>query len=585
MKNTLASITLIVTTYLVIGFTCHAMDSDVSTIPPKNRKKTTQEILKSLHNAHTRNDETTFKNILFSKSPEELKPILPQLQGITSFRTPEDKSKPESNSAFNKIVYTYAEEKNIHKQAQDAIRHQDLIKVTNLVTDENINLQNLIGQTPLHFTIRCNQLAIARMLLAKKKADVCLSDYAGITPLHLAQCTEMVELLLQHQAPLNQQDISGQTPLFEAILNQRADVADLLIAKGADVNLASMHGVTPLHMVTNVFNDEIAAALGEKLLAAGANVNALNNNQTTPLLLAATWRLPKLVGLLLTHGADATYTDTSNISAASIIQDEWNLSPNQFLELYKNPKNFEAYIKKQNRDRAQKSFEISVPKRETKLKKDKKKKANKNTQTFEQRKQKAALVAHKIATTKDALKPTKQVLPTAEQPVTTNTPALVLAERVTKWKNAQWLKEEKQKAKIAGVYQYWQFKRKRLYHQLPEKTLNTLLKCGKPEPRPNKTYEGQMDTQYTLEGEMQFEYLTNPWNPGKQRQPGYYHITRGIDDKIYHVGFKPIQERGLRLSDFMAQGQIPVEWADAETSSYSAVYDPREGVRHVLYTN
>ncbi len=588
MKSTLPSITLIITTYLLIGFTCHAMDSDLLRKSAKNRKKTAQEILKSLHNAHTRNDEATFKTILFSKSPEELKPIIPQLQDITIYRTGQGLSKSESNPAFSKLLmsYAYAKKNNIHNQVLEAIRHEDLNKVSELVTVENVNLQNLIGETPLHIALRCNDLEIAQMLLTRKKADACLSNHSGETPLHMAECTEMVELLLQHQAPLNQQDIWGQTRLFTAILHNKPDVALTLIDKGADVNLSTMYDTTALHAATSHLPSDMALEVSKKLLAAGASINAQTCTNETPLWFAATNNLDQVVGLLLINGADATASSEGE-TAASIIQDKWGLTPEQFIELYKNPLKFSKYISELNKNRAQKSFAIELPQQKgtkSKSKGDKSKKKNKNYPTFNQRKikaetEKSAAVAAKAPVID------LQPITSSPTPVLKQALPLILADRVTKWQNPEWLKLAKLNAKKEGIYQYWQFKRKRLYHQLPKKTLYTLLERGKPEPRPNKTYEGQMDTQYTLEGEMQFEYLTNPWNPGKQRQPGYYHITRGIDDKIYHVGFKPIQERGLRLSDFMAQGQIPVEWADIEASNYSAVYDPHEGVRHVLYTN
>lgn len=71
----------------------------------------------------------------------------------------------------------------------------------------------------------------------------------------------------------------GLTPLHGAALTNRAEAAELLIRRGADVNAAASDGGTPLHAAAFLGNKEVVAALVEH----GADVNAANRRGETPL--------------------------------------------------------------------------------------------------------------------------------------------------------------------------------------------------------------------------------------------------------------------------------------------------------------
>ena len=70
----------------------------------------------------------------------------------------------------------------------------------------------------------------------------------------------------------------GTTPLHTAARFGHKEVAELLIAKGADVN-AAVDGITPLHFAVARGHKEVA----ELLIAKGADVNAKNDGGETPL--------------------------------------------------------------------------------------------------------------------------------------------------------------------------------------------------------------------------------------------------------------------------------------------------------------
>ena len=71
----------------------------------------------------------------------------------------------------------------------------------------------------------------------------------------------------------------GWTPLCEAAINGHKEIAELLIANGADVNAKDDRGWTPLHLAASGGHKEIA----ELLFANDADVNAKDDDGDTPL--------------------------------------------------------------------------------------------------------------------------------------------------------------------------------------------------------------------------------------------------------------------------------------------------------------
>ncbi len=159
-------------------------------------------------------------------------------------------------------------------------------------------------------------------------------DTGGLTPLLYAareNCIRCVDVLLAKGADIDLPDPDGVSPLHVAIMNANWDLAKRLIEKGADVNQWDIYGEAPLFTAVggrartgnagssiDAPNETNGLTIVRMLLEHGANPNmqlffrpanvrgATNTRGSTPLIRAANNNDMEVVKLLLEHGADAT---------------------------------------------------------------------------------------------------------------------------------------------------------------------------------------------------------------------------------------------------------------------------------------
>ena len=94
------------------------------------------------------------------------------------------------------------------------------------------------------------------------------------------------------------------TPLHCAARESHNEIAELLIAKGADVNAKDRQGMTPLHFAAIKRHNKEIKEIVELLIAKGADVNAKTDDGGTPLnaaIFAGSWA-DETADLLRKHG-------------------------------------------------------------------------------------------------------------------------------------------------------------------------------------------------------------------------------------------------------------------------------------------
>ena len=125
----------------------------------------------------------------------------------------------------------------------------------------------------------------------------------GVTPLNWAAGTgnvTLLDLLLARGADINvQPKPNAMTPLHEAINMHQTDLVSTLLERGANVNATAHGGQTPLHYAVHKNNPRVA----ELLLKAGAQVDVWDASGRTAIDWAVAYDRPILVELLTAHGA------------------------------------------------------------------------------------------------------------------------------------------------------------------------------------------------------------------------------------------------------------------------------------------
>lgn len=128
---------------------------------------------------------------------------------------------------------------------------------------------------------------------------------------------ELVQLLLEHGADVNQKTWGGGTAIFYAA-TRTPEMTRLLLEHGASVTITNGYGRTPLHMVV-LDREGIAAKL---LLEAGANPNTKDVGGWTPMHLAAyNAYQTNACAILLQHGARLDITNRAGKTPLDLAKD------------------------------------------------------------------------------------------------------------------------------------------------------------------------------------------------------------------------------------------------------------------------
>ncbi len=140
--------------------------------------------------------------------------------------------------------------------------------------------------------------------LIKNGVDCNRAAGYGTTPLHRAAYlgfTEGAALLVENKAKINERDCNNDTPLHIAIdRNKNTELAEGLMKHGADVNALNDKNLTPLILAIRKNQSEIVG----KMTLSGANLELLKENGQTPLNVAIFYGSLNCLRILIENGAN-----------------------------------------------------------------------------------------------------------------------------------------------------------------------------------------------------------------------------------------------------------------------------------------
>lgn len=169
-----------------------------------------------------------------------------------------------------------------------------------LSLDVDIESRDRYQGTPLHEAVENGALEAAALLI-HAGANVNVTTHTQDAPIHNACSVEMLKLLHEAGADLNQISGEGCWPLWDAAEDGDLRCLQWLIDSGAEVNRTST-GATALHAAVN--GDDLPAI--EFLLKLGAHIDAQDVDGETALFYA---RSTDAARLLLESRADPSISD------------------------------------------------------------------------------------------------------------------------------------------------------------------------------------------------------------------------------------------------------------------------------------
>eukprot|EP01038_Epipyxis_sp_PR26KG_P013457 gene13457-18050_t len=174
------------------------------------------------------------------------------------------------------------------------------------------------GMSAIHFAAYNDEIEIVDILCKKGTNLMLLTEDKNDTALHLA-CKKgylkMVEKLIELGmiAVLDQQNKQLETALAVAIKFEYYELANLLLSKGADINITQLNGDSSLIKASFSGNENIV----KFILQNNGSIHNRNFNNENALMTASKYGYTNILLILLQHGASVDEID--NFGRTSLI--------------------------------------------------------------------------------------------------------------------------------------------------------------------------------------------------------------------------------------------------------------------------
>uniref|UniRef100_A0A665TDY7 VPS9 domain-containing protein n=1 Tax=Echeneis naucrates TaxID=173247 RepID=A0A665TDY7_ECHNA len=184
------------------------------------------------------------------------------------------------------------------------------VRHTNALFKERMRSLSQSSATPIHclFEVSCHQEAEVECLLCEGESD------EEVKTCHPLCSCDLCDLQLSGRlndpsivTPFSRDD-RGYTPLHVAAICGQAQLIDLLVCKGAQVNATDYHALTPLHLACQRGYQGVTLLL----LHYKASTDAQDNNSNTPLHLACMYGHEDCVKALVYYDIQTCRLDLQN---------------------------------------------------------------------------------------------------------------------------------------------------------------------------------------------------------------------------------------------------------------------------------
>ena len=178
--------------------------------------------------------------------------------------------------------------------------------------DDDTVPPELLIKPPPASTMHDLESEIERLLL--NISETCLMNDEGQTALHLAaqQDAYLTQKVISHGLHPDEPNVEGETPLMIAVMAENIETSKLLLKQGADVNASNENDETPLHYAArHSKNDSII----QLLLRCKANVEAVDSSGMTALQISALQGNDVVCRSLLEAGANVRASEPDGWTA------------------------------------------------------------------------------------------------------------------------------------------------------------------------------------------------------------------------------------------------------------------------------
>ena len=218
------------------------------------------------------------------------------------------------------MVSSIAVAQEMHPRAFSTVTPKDVQKA--IIEIKDVNATTKSGWTPLMYAARDSQHKEIIEALITAGANIKAVNEDGITPLMFAAAknenVSVLDALIKAGSEIDAKDHDEMTALMAAAgLNKNPAVTRALLKAGASLEERDEDGWLPLHFaVSNNPNIDVL-----KAILRDNQINAVDNNKMTPLMLAAkSAKNPEIISILLKAGANPSMKDKAGRTALDYAQ-------------------------------------------------------------------------------------------------------------------------------------------------------------------------------------------------------------------------------------------------------------------------